>query len=299
MLSLCLSSDVSSSKRKFYDSYIRNIKLLHSIILSFNSKSIVPYVIFLYGIVISSIFVHKELLTQTKQIKISLFKIISLVPPNLTSIQKIFIIIFYIIQPLSYTILLFRTFKTNKVFKSDLIYYKLENRQRYCKLCDKNVAKFDHHCAWVGSCVGAGNHFWFTIFLTSTALVNIGIGIWNYFIFQQLKLQLQFTQIWHYYASFLIQTWMCTFIGLAISPFAIMHIRNLILNQTTFERLKKELIIRQLQDCKIFISNQFEVVEVNNDTFNLEESLNIMRHRNIWNQGILGNIKESISTAFK
>ena len=38
-------------------------------------------------------------------------------------------------------------------------------RTKHCKDCDHCVATLDHHCPWIGSCVGERNRLWFFIFL--------------------------------------------------------------------------------------------------------------------------------------
>ena len=61
-------------------------------------------------------------------------------------------------------------------------------RSLHCLICQKCVDEFDHHCFWVGNCVGKNNYTLFFIFLVYILLntfFNISLNI--YFLVKELK----------------------------------------------------------------------------------------------------------------
>jgi len=38
-------------------------------------------------------------------------------------------------------------------------------RTKHCSFCQKCVASYDHHCFWIGNCIGERNRLLFMIFL--------------------------------------------------------------------------------------------------------------------------------------
>ncbi|KAG8423567.1 palmitoyltransferase swf1 [Metarhizium acridum] len=44
-------------------------------------------------------------------------------------------------------------------------------RSKHCSLCKRCIAKADHHCIFINSCVGYGNQHWFILLLLSTAIL--------------------------------------------------------------------------------------------------------------------------------
>ena len=66
--------------------------------------------------------------------------------------------------------------------KKDVIKYcpitfiLLEDNSRYCLICQKYIKGFNHHCYWVGNCIGENNFNKFILFLC-LCMVNIGYNL--------------------------------------------------------------------------------------------------------------------------
>ncbi|XP_042893563.1 palmitoyltransferase ZDHHC18-like isoform X2 [Penaeus japonicus] len=122
-------------------------------------------------------------------------------------------------------------------------------RASHCSICDNCVERFDHHCPWVGNCVGKRNYRYFYLFIISLAFLCVFIFscvIAHLVIFMNKEDETFMVAIQKNPAS-VIEGVICFFSVWSILGLAGFHTYLTTSNQTTNEDIKGSFTARRGQ----------------------------------------------------
>ncbi|KQJ84045.1 hypothetical protein BRADI_5g18331v3 [Brachypodium distachyon] len=110
-------------------------------------------------------------------------------------------------------------------------------RTKHCHDCEKCVLQFDHHCAWLGTCIGKRNHCRFWWYVLEQAI----LATWTVALYIQF-LHVDINESWLKGLTGLILLVALSLITIVLLILLILHTYLALTNQTTYEIARKKRI---------------------------------------------------------
>ena len=125
-------------------------------------------------------------------------------------------------------------------------------RTTHCGTCDNCILRLDHHCPWIGTCVGKRNYHYFFFFLIFLNLTQIFVGIFSIIfistkiahdvknykknnLYKKKEIQVSFCNV-------TVAIWIVCYVAISMiftTGLLIFHIKIIKDDKTTKEELKK------------------------------------------------------------
>ncbi|KAM9833231.1 palmitoyltransferase ZDHHC9 [Syngnathus typhle] len=111
-------------------------------------------------------------------------------------------------------------------------------RASHCSICDNCVDRFDHHCPWVGNCVGKRNYRYFYLFTLSLSLLTIYIFTFDIVHVVMRSVDDGFLSALKETPGTVLEVLVCFFTLWSVVGLTGFHTYLISLNQTTNEDIK-------------------------------------------------------------
>nr|XP_054590350.1 palmitoyltransferase ZDHHC9 [Nothobranchius furzeri] len=111
-------------------------------------------------------------------------------------------------------------------------------RASHCSICDNCVDRFDHHCPWVGNCVGKRNYRYFYLFTLTLSLLTIYIFAFDIVHVVMRSVDKGFLNTLKETPGTVLEVLVCFFTLWSVVGLTGFHTYLISLNQTTNEDIK-------------------------------------------------------------
>ncbi|GMN63721.1 hypothetical protein TIFTF001_032806 [Ficus carica] len=130
-------------------------------------------------------------------------------------------------------------------------------RASHCSICNNCVQKFDHHCPWVGQCIGLRNYPYFIMFISSSTILCIYV-----FVFSWINILREGGQSWGIMSRDILSVILIVYCFIAIwfvGGLTVFHFYLICTNQTTYENFRYRYDKKKNPYSKGMLGNYKEV----------------------------------------
>ncbi|GLT95665.1 hypothetical protein SLE2022_133330 [Rubroshorea leprosula] len=115
-------------------------------------------------------------------------------------------------------------------------------RASHCSICSNCVQRFDHHCPWVGQCIGMRNYRFFYMFISTSTILCIYVFVFSWINIFERKIDAH-EGIWRVMSHDALSVFLIVYCFIAVwfvGGLTVFHSYLICTNQTTYENFRNQ-----------------------------------------------------------